>query len=171
MPEEKSSSVKTTTDKNSKDDMTSELKIAKEKMEEYLNGWKRAKADYSNLKKEFEKKEKEIVQFANATLILDIMPIYDNFKLAWKHIPEEHKKNNDWLKGIEAIKKQFSDLLKKLGLEEISTEGKKFDPELHEAVAKEKVEGKESGIILEEIKSGYKLYDKVLEPAKVKVAE
>lgn len=157
-------------DNNKKDNNKTELEMVKDKMEEYLNGWKRAKADYSNLKKEFEKKEKDIVQFANATLILEIMPIYDNFKLAWKHIPEEHKKGDDWLKGIEAIKKQFTDLLKKLGLEEIPTEGEKFDPELHEAVAKEKVEGKESGIILEEIKSGYKLYDRVLEPAKVKVS-
>ncbi len=170
MTEGKSSSVDTTTDKNNKDDKITELEMVKEKMEEYLNGWKRAKADYSNLKKEFEKKETEIVQFANATLILEIMPIYDNFKLAWKHIPEEHKKGDDWLKGIEAIKRQFKDLLKKLGMEEIPTEGEKFDPELHEAVAKEKVEGKESGIIIEEIKSGYKLYDKVLEPAKVKVS-
>ena len=158
-------------EKKVNDNIEEELKKTQEKMEEYLNGWKRAKADYSNLKKEFEKKEKEIVQFANATLILEIMPIYDNFKLAWKHIPEEHKKGDDWLKGIEAIKKQFADLLKKLGLEEIPTEGEKFDPEIHEAVAKEKAEGKEPGIILEEIKSGYKLYDKVLEPAKVKVAE
>lgn len=171
MKEKKSSSVQTTDGKKIKEDTKSELEIAQEKMEEYLNGWKRAKADYSNLKKEFEKKEKEIVQFANATLILEIMPIYDNFKLAWKHIPEEHKKGDDWLKGIEIIKKQFAELLKKLGMEEIPTEGEKFDPELHEAVSQEKVEGKKPGTIIEEIKSGYKLYDKVLEPAKVKVAE
>jgi len=140
-------------------------------MEEYLNGWRRAKADYSNLKKDFEKKEKEIVQFANATLILEIMPIYDNLKLAWKHIPKEHKKEDEWLKGLEHIKKQFADMLKKLGLDEIKTIGEKFDPELHEAVSTEKVEGKKSGEIIEEIKSGYKLYNKVLEPAKVKIAE
>ncbi|XOU94574.1 MAG: nucleotide exchange factor GrpE [Candidatus Kerfeldbacteria bacterium] len=148
-----------------------ELEKTKEKMEEYLNGWKRAKADYSNQKKEFERKEQEIIQFANATLILEIMPIYDNFKLAWKHIPEEHKNEDEWLKGIEHIKKQFADMLKRLGLEEIPTVGEKFDPELHEAVGTEKVEGKKSGEIVEEIKSGYKLYNKVLEPAKVKTAE
>ena len=148
-----------------------ELEQVKQKMEEYLDGWKRAKADYSNQKKEFEKKEKEIVQFANATLILEIMPIYDNFKLAWKHIPEEHKNEDEWLKGIEHIKKQFADMLKRLGLEEIKTVGEKFNPEFHEAVGTEKVEGKKSGEVLEEIKSGYILYDKVLEPAKVKIVE
>ena len=62
-------------------------------------------------------------------------------------------------------------MLKRLGLDEIPTVGEKFDPELHEAVGTEKVEGKKSGEIIEEVKSGYKLYDKVLEPAKVKTAE
>ena len=148
-----------------------ELNLCKKKMDEYLNGWKRAKADYINQKKEFAKREKEMVQFANAALILEILPIYDNFKLAWQHIPEEHKKKDEWLKGIEQIKKQFSTLLKNLGIEEIKTVGQKFDPKIHEAVGKEKVEGKESETIIEEVKGGYRLYDKVLEPAKVKVAE
>jgi len=149
----------------------SELEIAKQKMEEYLNGWKRAKADYINLKKETEKKQGEMIQFANAAMILEILPIYDNFKLAWQHIPQEHKKNDEWLKGIEQIKKQFAELLKNMGIEEIKTVGEKFDPEIHEAVAKEKKEDMESDTIFEEIKGGYKLYDKVLEPAKVKVVE
>lgn len=147
-----------------------QLEICEKKRDEYLNGWKRAKADYINYKKDSEKKQQEIVQFANATLILEILPIYDNLKLAWKHIPEDHKKDK-WLEGIEQIKKQFAELLKKLGLEEIKTKGEKFDPEFHEAVGKEKKEGKEPGIIIEEVKSGYKMYDKVLEPAKVKVTE
>jgi len=148
-----------------------ELELTKKKMEEYLDGWKRAKADYINFKKESEKRQSEIVQFANATLILELLPIYDNFKLAWQHIPEDKKENGDWLKGIEQIKKQFGDMLKKLGIEEIKTVGEKFNPELHESVAKEKVEGIKADIITEEIKSGYKLYDRVLEHAKVKVAE
>lgn len=151
--------------------LQTELDLAKKKMDEYLNGWKRAKADYINFKREMEKREIELIQFANASLILEILPIYDNFKLAWKHIPEEHKKNDEWLKGIEHIKNQFQALLKNIGIEEIKTVGEKFDPNFHEAVAKEKAEGKEVGIILEEIKSGYKMHDKVIEHAKVKVAE
>ncbi len=172
MSEEKSSSVKTSED--NKEDIKkqkSELEITKQRMEEYLNGWKRAKADYINLKKETEKKQGEMVQFASAALILQMLPIYDNFKLAWQHIPEEHKKSDKWLEGIRQIKKQFAELMKNLGIEEIKTVGEKFDPEIHEAVAKEKKEDMESNTVFEEIKGGYKLYDKVLEPAKVKVAE
>ena len=153
------------------DKLKQELALSKKKMEEYLNGWKRAKADYINLKKDSEKKTVEMVQFANAALILEIIPIYDNFKLAWQHIPEDHREKDEWLKGIEQIKNQFQTLLKNLQIEEIKTVGEKFDPKIHEAVSKEKVKGKASGIVVEEVKSGYKLFDKVLEPAKVKVAE
>ena len=148
-----------------------ELETARKKIDEYLNGWKRAKADYLNLNKDSEKREQEVVQFANAALILEILPIYDNFKLAWRHIPEEHRRNDEWLKGIEHIKSQFRALLKNIGIEEIKTVGEKFNPEFHEAVSKEKITGKKPGEITEELKAGYKLFDKVLEHAKVKVSE
>ncbi|MFA5135178.1 MAG: nucleotide exchange factor GrpE [Patescibacteria group bacterium] len=144
--------------------------IMQRKMEEYLNGWKRAKADYINFKRESEKKQQETVQYATAAVILELLPIYDNFKLAWKHIPEG-KQQDDWLKGIGHIKQQFKELLKSLGIEEIKTVGERFNPELHDAVAKEKADGTESGTVIEELKGGYKLYDRVLEHAKVKVAE
>lgn len=149
----------------------SELELTKKKMDEYLDGWKRAKADYINLKRENEKKQVEIIQFANAALILELLPIYDNLKLALNHLPDDRKDMKEWVKGMEQIKKQFAALLKNLSIEEIKTVGEKFDPELHEAVGREKVEGTESETIIEEIKGGYKLYEKVLEPAKVKVAE
>jgi len=160
-----------TDEKINTEESQEELELCKKKMDEYMNGWKRAKADYINLKKESEKNAQEMAQFANAALILEILPIYDNFKLAWKHIPAEHRKKDEWLKGIEQIKDQFKSLLKNLQIEEIKTVGEKFDPKIHEAVSKEKVKDKEQGTVLEEIKGGYKLFDKVLEPAKVKVAE
>lgn len=150
--------------------ISAELKLAHEKMEEYMNGWKRAKADYLNLKRESEKKEQEMIQYANAGLILQILPIFDNFKLAWNHIPAEYEKS-DWITGLGHIKKQFADFLKELGIEEIKTVGEQFNPEMHEAVAKEKKEGYTADVVFEEVKSGYTLYGKVLEPAKVKVAE
>ncbi|MFA6553493.1 MAG: nucleotide exchange factor GrpE [Patescibacteria group bacterium] len=168
--EKKDESVKTDVPIEDKKPLD-ELELLKKKADEYLNGWKRAKADYINLKKDHEKEAQQMVQYANAAMILEMLPIYDNFKLAWQHIPEEHRTNDEWLKGIEHIKNQFKGLLKNMNIEEIPTVGERFDPELHEAVAKEKAEGKESGTVIAEIKGGYKLYDKVLEHAKVKVAE
>jgi len=153
------------------------------KCEEYLSGWQRAQADYHNLQKEYEKKRVDLVKLANADLLLDILPIYDNFKLAFNHIPAEAKQQ-DWVVGIKHIKNQFKQILEQAGIEEIKAVGEEFDPEIHEAVGSHEStkvskhatkdngpakDGKigERGIIKREIKSGYKLNGKLLYPAKV----
>jgi len=141
-----------------------------QKAAEYLAGWKRAKADYLNLKKEKDKEREEIMKFSNAALIIQLLPIYDHLKMAFDHIPEDLK-DNEWVKGIEGIKKQTQDFIESIGIKEIKTVGEKFNPEKHEAVAHEKNKDFESDIIFEETKPGYKLHDKVLYPAKVKVAK
>jgi len=145
-----------------------ELEQLKAQAAEYLAGWQRAKADYINFKKETEDKQKMIFEFANATLLLEILPIYDNLKKAIALIGEE---KNNWIEGIKQIKKQMEDLFKDHGIEEIKTIGEKFNPEFHEAISKEKKEGVESGIIITESSSGYLLKGKVLVPAKVVVSE
>ncbi len=147
-----------------------ELEQLKVKAEEYLNGWKRAKADYLNFKKDSEKRFEEIIQFANAALLAELLPIFDHLKLAVRHIPPDQKEI-DWVQGFVHIKSQFGEFFKKLGIEEIKTVGEKFDPEFHEAVVSKEHEGIASGIIFEEVKAGYTLHGKVINPAKVKVAE
>ena len=144
----------------------SELEICKEKMEEYLNGWKRAKADYINLKKEFEKEKVDVIKFANAGLILGLLPIFDNFKRAFVDVPKDQK-DSEWLKGIENIKKQFEDFFKSLGIEEIKTVGEKFNLEFHEAVGQKEEKDKESDVIIEEVNPGYQMHGRVIIPAKV----
>jgi len=141
-----------------------DLEDCQKQAEEYLNGWKRAKADLINFRKEMEKRQTELIEFANAGLILDLLPIYESLKRAVLHAESS---GQDLKEGIKQIKKQFEDLLKNLGIEEIKTVGEKFNPEFHESVGKRKEEGKEEGIILEEIKAGYIMNSKILEPAKV----
>lgn len=148
---------------------TEELEQLKAQCEEYLNGWKRAKADYQNLKRETEEKQKSFLEMANAALIFEVLPVYDNLKKAIALAPQNQ--NSAWLEGFKAIKKQFSDFLKNYGIEEIKTSGEKFNPEFHEAVSREKKEDFESDIIITEISSGYTIKGKVLAPAKVVVAE
>jgi len=87
-----------------------------------------------------------------------------------EHIPEAEKEK-DWVKGIIHIRKEFQDLLRQFGIEEIPTIGKNFDPELHEAVTKEKADGVTTDQIIKEVQPGYKLFNKVLQHAKVVVAE
>jgi len=156
------------------------LEILEKKNKEYLDGWQRAKADYLNLKKESEKRYQDLIKFANASLILEILPVMDNFKLAVSHIPKDQLKA-DWVIGIAHIKKQLADILKNLGIEEIKTVGEKFNPELHEAVSAETREKRETehekhesggskGVIIKEVRSGYSMHGKVIQVAKVVVS-
>ncbi|HEX9664322.1 MAG TPA: nucleotide exchange factor GrpE [Patescibacteria group bacterium] len=153
-----------------KKQQSKEIQDLQQKCEEYLNGWKRAKADYINLKKETDKKQAEIMRFAAANFFMSLLPIIDNVKQAISHIPDAEKEK-DWVEGFINIKKQFDELLTNLRIEEIKTTGEKFNPEFHEAVSKEKVEGKEEGIVVKEVSGGYMIEDKVIVPAKVVVSE
>lgn len=147
-----------------------ELDLAKQKADEYLEGWKRAKADYSNFKKESEKRVQEVIGFANAGLVAQLIPVFNNFKLACRHIPQEELEK-EWVVGFMHIKKQFEDFLNNLGIEEIKTVGEKFNPEIHEAVEYEEKEDFETDTIFEEVQPGYTLQGKVINPAKVKVTK
>ena len=149
-----------------------EIKLAevKEEKEEYLEGWQRARANFINYKKKEKERMQDTINYSNEELLLKILPIFDNLKRAENYIPEEEREK-DWVQGITHIKSQFKKFLKEEGIEKIETVGKKFDPNIAEAV--ERVESKEyeSDVVTEEIQPGYKLKDKVLRPAKVKVAK
>lgn len=135
--------------------IVSELDECKKTAEEYLNGWKRAQADFINYKKDEAKRAEEFVKFANDALILEILAIIDDLELAAQHEGKE--------KGLPQILKKFSDLLKKYDVEKIKTDGT-FNPLLQEAI-----EGSNSeGAKIEELRAGYTLHGKVIRPARVK---
>ena len=130
---------------------------------EYLNGWKRAQADYANLQKEIENKRAEWVKMANADLLHELLPIYDNLKLAIEHVSED-KRKSDWVVGVEHIKNQMAKFLEDMGVEEITpVKGDKFDIDVHEAVESDEGGGKVKKVL----KHGYKLNGRILYPAKV----
>jgi len=110
-----------------------------------------------------------LLDYATASFVVQMIPIYDNLKKALANVPADA--NPAWVEGIKQIKKQFEEFLKANEITEIKTIGEKFNPEFHEAVSKEKKEGVESGVIISEATSGYLMKDKVLVPAKVVVAE
>lgn len=147
-----------------------ELAALKNKADEYLNGWKRAQADYQNLEKKTAQEKLEIGTFAKATVLVQLVPILENLRRAFQHVPEEQR-NAEWVVGLRHIQKQMEDLMRQYHLTEIEAEGKPFDPHQHEAVVQEKRDGAESGIVLEVLQSGWKIGDSVLIPSKVKVAE
>jgi len=143
-----------------------EIENLKKQSDEYLNGWKRAKADYLNLKKEMEAQNKEIKEWMSKIMLIPLIGILDNFEKAFSEILQ-NLQNEPWVKGIDGIKKQFEDYLKLQGVEAMAVKEAKFDPAKHEAV--ELIEGGESGMIAEELQEGYMINGEVLRPAKVKV--
>ncbi|MFZ5391020.1 MAG: nucleotide exchange factor GrpE [Patescibacteria group bacterium] len=149
---------------------TDELGTLKKQAEDYLAGWRRAQADYSNLKKETERQQIALAKFANSELILEILPVLDYFKQALKSVPPEQV-DLPWVKGISLIQDKLWQVLSGHGLKEIESAGKPFDPLYHEAIQDLVVEGQPSGLVAEEIRPGYLLHDKVLQPAQVKVTK
>ena len=124
--------------------------------EEYLNNWKRERADFTNYKKEESKRVEEFVRYANEDLVLELIDILDNLELGLRHEPTELLKK---------LSKDFEELLKKYGVERIKTEGESFNPVLHEAV-----EGA-GGTKLEELRPGYTMHGKVIRPARVRLVK
>ena len=153
-----------------------EIEKLKKQAQEYLDGWKRAKADYLNLKKEMESQNKEIKDWMAKIMLLPLLNIVDGFDKALAEIPENFPpkadqpwagKNDAWVAGIQSIKKQIDEYLTNQRVEHLSVNGEKFDPTKHEAF--ESIEGGESGTIAEELQKGYSINGEILRPAKVKV--
>ncbi|MDD3102112.1 MAG: nucleotide exchange factor GrpE [Patescibacteria group bacterium] len=162
-----------------------EIELMKQQAEEYLNGWKRTKADYLNREKEIDKEKIEWIKFANLELILNFLPIMDSFDHSVKNLTEIENSGltssprdgstsstssgqasspqGEWANGVLKIKDQFESFLKAQGVEKIKTLGEKFDPMFHEAIGKQ---GEENEIV-EEIQSGYVMHGRVIRPAKV----
>lgn len=145
-----------------------EIEICCKEREEYLNGWRREKANFINFKKEETERVQALLEYRLEVLISEIIPIIDNFENAEKNIPEEERNDNGYIKGLLMIKRDLNNFLKNQGVEEMECMGEIFDPNFHEAI--ETVESDEkSGVIVEEVAKGYKIKNKVLRPAKVKV--
>jgi len=152
----------------------SELEAGKKALEEENSSLKdqylRKQADFENFRKRMQKEKQEVVQFSNRQLLLDIVPVLDDFERAIKSA-EESKDFNSFHDGILLIERQFYNLLEqKWGLKRMDSKGSLFDPQFHEAIAA--VESKEhaQAVVLEDFQKGYLLHDKVIRAAKVKVS-
>jgi len=139
----------------------------KERSEKYLANWQRAQADLTNYKKRAEQEKIETVEFANSTLILNLLTIIDDLERAFDSLPAQLA-GFSWIEGIKLIYNKLKATLEAQGLAEIKAKGEPFDPHLHEAVMRQ--EGEE-GIVIEEIQRGYKLKGKVIRPSMVIVGK
>ncbi len=139
-----------------------ELEETRTRLDELTTISQQALADLQNYKKRNEDEKQQFVKFANAALILQILPILDNIALAEKHLPENPDAQK-WAEGVLSTVKQLEDLLAKDGLNKISTEDL-FDPDLHEAVT---MQPGPKDQIMQTMETGYKIGERVLRRAKV----
>lgn len=142
------------------------------KAEEYLTDLKRTQADFENYKKRQVESQKELGGYLIEKLVLDIVPVLDNFRAATSHVPPEQK-DSPWVTGIQYIEKQLETVLTENGVTMIdATPGELFDPSLHEAVGTEgtEEENSEQHKIAKVLQKGYKVGTKVVRPARVSVS-
>ena len=147
-----------------------ELEEAKANAAEYLDGWQRTRAEFSNYKKRQEADRVQMMTLANATLLRKLLPVLDDFERAMATMPTNLSQVT-WLEGISLIKHKLDAILESEGVKPVETGGHAFNPRYHEAVTYEEVEGYEDGQVIGEVQRGYILGDRVLRPALVRVAK
>lgn len=142
-------------------------KGSQSRIEELTRALQRERADALNLRRRHEEQITSLRTSVKVSVIADLLPVIDNFERALKHVPPELT-DNDYVKGVQGVVKQFEKTLADMGVERIKTVGESFDPHLHEAVSAEEGDGKQE-IVTEELQAGYKVGDEVIRHAMVKV--
>lgn len=168
--EAKAEEAEETEEKSELEKLQEELEEAKDQADEYLEGWQRSRAEFSNYKKRQTLERKQVRELANADLLRKLLPLVDDFERAFNTLPDGLDKLS-WTEGIFMIKQKLNAILKSENVEPIETTGETFNPRYHEAVTHEEIEGYEAGEIIGEVQQGYTLGDRVLRPALVRVAK
>ncbi len=157
--------------KSKKKDKAAEIALAaeKEKLEAELaeanDRYQRMLAEYANYKRRTEQEKEQIGLFTKAEILTSLLTSLDNMERA-----VAAPAGDDYKTGVDLVMRQFAQALQKMGLEEIGVEGEPFNPEYHNAVMREDAEGVDTETVSQVFQKGYKLGDKVLRPAMVKVA-
>lgn len=149
-----------------------QLEVAEAQAAEYLDGWQRARAELANYKRRIEAQRSEMALSANSNLLTKLLPVLDDLQLALENTPQEDGGSwEEWQGGIALVEHKFAVVLKDVGIVPIETEGQFFDPNVHEAISHEANPDYESGQIIARMRRGYKLGNRVLRAAMVRVAQ
>jgi molecular chaperone GrpE len=137
--------------------------------DENHNRYLRAQADFDNFRRRTLKEKEELAQYASLKLVGQLLPVLDNFQRALQ-TDGEGAESGSFAKGVDMIYRQLSQVLEAEGLKPMEVVGQPFDPELHQAIMQVESEEYEAGTVVEVIQPGYRLKDKVIRPAMVKVS-
>lgn len=143
-----------------------EIVALQQQIAELTEALQRERADVINVRRRHEEQIASLRTSLKAHVVKDLLPIIDNFERALKHVPADLV-DDDYVKGVQGVVKQFEKTLADMGVERIATVGEPFDPHLHEAVSAEEGDGPE--IVSEELQAGYKIGDDVIRHAMVRV--
>lgn len=149
--------------------LQAELSQAQEKAAEYLDGWQRSRAEFNNYKKRIERDASSTYQTAAGSVIRQFLGVSDDLELALRSRPKEGE-GAAWSNGVELVYRKLQSILENEGVKVIQAQGVPFDPNFHEAVLSEDNCEYESGTVIEVLQQGYLLGEKVLRPARVRVA-
>lgn len=137
--------------------------------EHHLDQWRRAVANLQNYRKRVEKERGELVRAGQAALIAQLLPVLDDLERAFQTLPPTLR-GLTWIEGVVLIERKIDMVLEQYGLKEIKALGNPFDPALHQSILQEDTNEHPDGQVMAVLQKGYKLHDKVLRPAMVKIA-
>jgi molecular chaperone GrpE len=150
--------------------LAEQLAQAQAQAAEYLDSWRRSAAEMSNARKRMQREQAEFSATANARLLEKLLPIVDDVDRALGALPADQA-DGEWANGFRLIQRKLQALLESEGVTTIVAEGQRFDPALHFAVTHEQQAGFAEGDVIGEVARGYRLGDRVLRPAMVRVAK
>lgn len=151
------------------------LAEAREEIDRQIDAVQRGKADLANARRRHDEERLSIQQQANSRLLVQLLPIVDELDLAVNHLesggPAEFGESvsESWVQGVRLIQRKLAGFLEAQGVARIESLGEPFNPELHEAVGMAQIETAESGHIVEVLRQGYRLHDRVVQVAQVVV--
>ena len=149
-----------------------ELKALAAKADENWERLVRTTADFDNFKKRVTREKTEAIQFANSSLLQKLLPVMDSFEMALSALQTtKDEKSSSLQAGIMMVQSQLKNILAESGMEEIDATGKPFDPTQHEAVSQQETTDVPEGQVVQQMRKGYKLRERLLRPASVVVAK
>ncbi len=152
------------------DALQDQISTLKDESEKNKEGWLRERADFTNFKKRLEKDASRSYQTTLSSVIKMFLSVLDDLDRALKNRPQ-NEEVEDWVEGIQLIYQKLLNQLKNLGVEQMEDQpGDAFDPNIHEAVTQEDHPEFKDGQIIEVVQSGYRISDRVIRPAMVRVA-
>jgi molecular chaperone GrpE len=150
------------------EELQQDLEQARGQGEEHLRSWQRTAADFANYRRRTEEERDAVARFASAALIGRLLTVLDDFDRALEHVPADA--HEGWVDGVRLVERKLRSVLESEGLTPIDAVGQPFDPNFHEAVVHEDTADHPDNHVIGELQRGYRLHDRVLRPALVRVA-